>query len=253
MLRRIRNKKRKIGLLMRRKSSMAFSLRKIEQAGVSFGAKLRALRRDRGLNYDQAAEATRLPRRIIEAFEHDAFSALPESVYARNFLKTYVRFLGGDEAYFLDCFDEARGTCDFVDPLLLPRRKVRRAWFLVTPRIFRYVGLGAVGFLILGYLGFEVKRIVTPPAIEIAVPYDGLATDEGMVEVAGRVFEEAEVYIDGEQILLNQDGTFVAQVDLERGLNLITVEAKKRYSRTSRVDRRVVFEEKTDDLSTIMR
>ena len=74
-----------------------------------------------------------------------------------------------------------------------------------------------------------------------------------MVEVAGRVFEEAEVYIDGEQILLNQDGTFVAQVDLERGLNLITVEAKKRYSRTSRVDRRVVFEEKTDDLSTIMR
>lgn len=228
-------------------------LRKIEQTGVSFGAKLRALRRDRGLNYDQTAEATRLPRRIIEAFERDDFSALPESVYARHFLKTYVRFLAGDEAYFLDCFDQARGTCDFVDPLLLPRRMVRRAWFLVTPRIFRYVGFSAVALLIFGYLGFEVKRIVTPPSVEITMPYDGLATDDATVKVAGRVFEEAEVTIDGEQILLNQDGTFVAEVDLERGLNLITVEAKKRYSKTSRIDRRVVFEEKFDDLSTIMR
>lgn len=232
---------------------MPFTLRKIEQTGVSFGAKLRALRRDRGLNYDQVAEATRLPRRIIEAFERDDFSALPESVYTRNFLKTYVRFLAGDEAYFLDCFDQARGTCDFIDPLLLPRRKVRRAWFLVTPRIFRYVGLGVIALFIFGYLGFEVKRIVTPPAIEIAMPYDGLATDDATVKVTGRVFEEAEVTIDGEQILLNQDGTFVAEVDLERGLNLITVEAKKRYSKTSRIDRRVVFEEKSDDLSTIMR
>ncbi|MEK7666029.1 MAG: helix-turn-helix domain-containing protein [Patescibacteria group bacterium] len=231
---------------------MGFTLRKIDQAGASFGAKLKALRRDRGLNYDQVAEATRLPRRVIEAFELDEFCSLPDSVYARHFLKTYVRFLGGDEAYFLDCFDHARGTCDFVDPLLLPRKKVRRAWFLVTPRIFRYVALGAIGFFILGYLGFEVQSIITPPTIELVTPNDGYATDKATIEVAGRVFEEVEVYIDGEQILLNQDGTFLAEVDLERGLNLIMVEAKKRYSRSSTLFRRVIFE-KSDALSTHIR
>lgn len=230
---------------------MGFTLRKIDGADASFGAKLKALRRDRGLNYDQAAEATRLPRRVLEAFEGDNFCLLPDSVYARRFLKTYVRFLGGDEAYFLDCFDHARGTCDFVDPLLLPRKKVRLVWFLVTPRIFRYAALGCVALLIFAYLGFEVKSIVTPPTIELVSPLDGSATDRATIEVAGRVFEEVEVLVDGEQILLNQDGTFVAEIDLERGLNLITIEAKKRYSRSSTVFRRVIFE-KSETVSTTL-
>jgi len=236
---------------MKQRRNMSFSLRKIDSAGASFGAKLKALRRDRGFNYDQAAQATRLGRGVIEAFEHDEFCLLPDSVYARRFLKTYVRFLGGDEAYFLDCFDHARGTCDFVDPLLLPRKKVRRAWFLVTPRIFRFVGLGCVALAILGYLGFEVKSIVTPPGIELATPNDGYATDKATIQVQGRVFEEVEVYVDGKQILLNQDGTFLAQVDLERGMNLISIEAKKRYSRSSTLYRRVIFE-KSDNLSTTL-
>lgn len=218
-------------------------VRKIDHAKATFGQKLKALRHDRGLNVEQVAEATRIHPRIILALEADDFGHLPEPIYTRNFLRNYVRYLGGDENYFLQCFEDARGTCDLVDPMLLPREKVRRARFLVTPRIFKFAALGVVGCLILGYLGFEVRRILIPPMIEIVSPTDGLTTDSAMVTVKGKVFEQAEVLVNGEKILLNKDGTFSADVDLDRGLNLITVEAKKRYSQKSSVFRRVVLEE----------
>lgn len=222
---------------------MAFVVRKIEQAKATFGEKLRALRRDRGLNVEQVAEQTHVHPGVIRALEADDFSRLPEPIYTRNFLKTYVRYLGGDEAYFLDCFEVSRGTCDFVDPLLLPRKRVRRARFLVTPRIFKFLSLGVAGCLVLAYLAYQVHSIVVPPKIELVEPYDGLSTEEAIVTVRGRVYEEARVLVNDKVILLNKDGSFAAEVDLDHGLNVITVEAKKRYSKTSTMYRRVVLEE----------
>ncbi len=222
---------------------MGFMVRKVKHASASLGQKLKALRHDRGLNVEQLASATHIHPRIILAFEADDFARLPEPIYSRSFLKTYVRYLGGDEKYFSQCFEDARGTCDLVDPMLLPRQKVRRARFLVTPRIFRSVAVGVVACLILTYLGFEVRRIVIPPTIEILGPVDGETTDSAIVTVTGKVFEQAEVMVNGEKILTDKNGTFVADVDLDRGLNLITVEAKKRYSQKSTVYRRVVLED----------
>lgn len=234
--------------MSQKRSSVAFMIRKIEHAGASFGQKLKALRRDRGMNVAQAAEATYIHPRIISAMEADQFHKLPEPIYTRNFLRNYVRYLGGDEHYFLQCFEDAHGTCDLVDPMLLPREKVRRAHFLVTPRIIKSVLLAGVACLVLVYLGFEVRRILIPPVIEIASPTDGLTTGSAMITVTGKVFEQAEVIVNGEKILINKDGTFAADVDLDRGLNLITVEAKKRYSKTSTVYRRVVLDSQNQNI-----
>lgn len=234
--------------MSQRKANMAFTVRKIEQAGASFGQKLKALRRDRGMNVAQVASATYIHPQIISALEADQFHKLPEPIYTRNFLRNYVRYLGGDEHYFLQCFEDVRGTCDLVDPMLLPREKIRRTRFLVTPRIFKSILLVGAACLVLAYLGFEVRRILIPPMIEIAAPTDGLTTDSAMVTVKGKVFERAEVIVNGKKILTNKDGTFAADVDLDRGLNLITVSSKKRYSQTSTVYRRVVLDNQNQNI-----
>ena len=44
------------------------------------------------------------------------------------------------------------------------------------------------------------------------------------------------------KVLPAKDGSFDTEVILERGLNVITIEGSKRYSRTTTVHRRVILE-----------
>jgi len=104
--------------------------------------------------------------------------------------------------------------------------------------------------LILVYLGFEVREILVPPQIEILNPGDGFSTDQAIVSITGRVFERADVLINGEKVLLDKNGTFIADIDLEQGMNLITIEAKKRYSKISTVHRRIILENEISDKLT---
>ncbi len=225
-------------------------VRKIEQTDCHLGDKLKALRHDRGFNIKQASEATHLHAGAISAFEKGDYNKLPEGIYAKQFLRTYVRFLGGDEKYFLECFETERGTCDFIDPLLLPRQKARRSLFIVTPRILKSAGICLTLSLILAYLGFEIREILIPPQIEILNPGDGYSTDQAIISIKGRVFERADVLVNGEKVLLDKEGVFTSDIDLERGLNLITVEAKKRYSKVSIVHRRIILENENYDKLT---
>jgi cytoskeletal protein RodZ len=61
----------------------------------SVGFRLRSARERRGLDLNEAAVATRIDRRFLEALEEDASpQAFPEEMYARAFLREYARYLG---------------------------------------------------------------------------------------------------------------------------------------------------------------
>src|SRR6266702_1782031 len=58
------------------------------------GRALRRARQRRHLTLDDASQATRIPRRFLEALEDNApLDTFPAPVYARAFLREYARFL----------------------------------------------------------------------------------------------------------------------------------------------------------------
>lgn len=69
------------------------------------GKELKELRLLKGLTLKQLSELTRINIKYLEYLEQNNFTFLPE-VYVRSFLKTYVKFLGGDEKKFLEMFEE---------------------------------------------------------------------------------------------------------------------------------------------------
>ena len=54
--------------------------------------------------------------------------------------------------------------------------------------------------------------------------------------------DDTTVVINGETVIISEDNTFTTEVDLIRGLNVVTIEAKRRYSRPAVIYRRVVFD-----------
>ncbi len=56
------------------------------------------------------------------------------------------------------------------------------------------------------------------------------------------------VLINSEEVVVNDDQTFSAEIHLDRGINTITIEASRRYSRKVRIERTVLFNPDTVSL-----
>ncbi|MGB9664538.1 MAG: helix-turn-helix domain-containing protein [Ignavibacteria bacterium] len=69
------------------------------------GKELKELRLLKGLTLKELSDLTRINIKYLEYLEQNNFTFMPE-VYVRSFLKTYVKYLGGDEKKFLEIFEE---------------------------------------------------------------------------------------------------------------------------------------------------
>jgi transcriptional regulator with XRE-family HTH domain len=227
---------------------MTFVIRQFDTE-KSIGELLRDMRKAVNLTLGEAAAGTKVRRNIIEALEANAHERLPEPLYSRNFLRAYVKYLGGNEDYFLERFEAERKTCDFTTASRLPRAKARAWDFFVTSKLVKVLSLLLVAGAVIGYLGWQWRGLVAAPTLQVQSPADGERTVEATIRVAGAAEPGATVLINGVPVLLNPTGGFDTEIVLERGLNVITVESHKRYSKTATEYRRVLLD--TDRASAI--
>ncbi len=229
---------------------MVFVMRKLDRTPATLGAKLRALRRGQAVSLGDIERETHVQRVYLEALEHGEYSKLPEPLYTRNFIRAYARALKADEKYFLELYAEEVGRCDLMGPARLPRQRVKRGSFFNLPRAVTVGIMALFVATVLGYLGFQWQAMLQAPVIVLNTPGDGLATDSAILPISGQIDSgEATLTINGEPVVVGVDHAFSTTVDLTRGLNIITVEAKRRYSHSALLYRRIVFEPKSSTIS----
>lgn len=223
---------------------MVFVMRKLDRVPQTLGEKLRALRRGQAVSLMMLEETTHIQRRYLEALERGRYDELPEPLYTRNFIKAYARVLGADESYFLELYEQESGRMDLLAPHRLPRQRVQKAWFFSSAAFLKFSLLAVVGTLFVGYFLWQVGGMLRPPHIVIVSPTDGFAAESALVVVHGRVEnDDVTLMVNGHQVVVNDDKTFSTTVDLSLGLNVITVEGARRYSKKAIEYRRVVFDE----------
>ena len=230
---------------------MTFVMRKLDQLPQTLGEKLRALRRGQAGSLAMLEETTHIQRKYLEALERGYYDDLPEPLYTRNFIKAYARALGADETYFIELYEEESGRTDLLSPHRLPRERVRKNRFFVLSRLMTTMSIVCVAVGVLGYLGWQIRGLLEPPMVVLDTPSDGMYANSAMLDVEGLVLEDdVTLRINGEEVVISDDNRFQTMVDLSRGLNVITVEAERRYSRTAVIYRRVVFDaEETTPIS----
>lgn len=222
--------------------TMSFVIRKFDYQ-ETLGAKLKAIRRSANLTLSELSAQTKIRKSFLSAFENSDYAKLPDKIYARHYLKTYIRALGGDEDYFLEQFESECGTCDFTKHARLPRRRTSAWQLFVASRYIKVFFVVAIAVGVASYMGYQLRAIVAPPDLLIYEPSDGFLTFEAHVTVSGHAEQGAKVVINGLTILLSQDGSFETEVALERGVNLIMIESTKRHSRPATEYRRVVLKQ----------
>jgi len=84
------------------------------------GEYLRKMREYRGYSIEESAAATHISARYLRAMEDGDFQSLPGRTYAFGFLRSYVRFLDGDEEGLMAAMSE-----DYPDEEISPPNKSR--------------------------------------------------------------------------------------------------------------------------------
>ncbi len=209
----------------------------------SIGETIKSLRKRQGISLDMVAKATCIQRKYVVAFEKDAYHELPDQLYARHFLRLIVQAVNGDAEYFLSRFDEECGSCPaMVDELRTPRQRISKQLLTQWRRVASRVLIGGVALLLLFYMGQQIHTLLAPPRLLVDAPNSDIQTATATLVVSGQTEPEVQIKVNDTSVLADPTGRFTTQITLTRGLNIITVEAQKKYGQTNLVQRTVYLE-----------
>jgi cytoskeletal protein RodZ len=209
------------------------------------GPILKKARQEKGLKIKEVFQEIKISPKFLKALEEGQWGLFSSRVHARGFLKIYAEFLGlnVDEvlAFWRREYKGARGEerpPTFLAPIKRPR-------FVITPG--RIVSLATLIFIVLFllYIFIEYRSFAGAPILIIDQPLSDTITKNDVLNVVGRTDPDAEVFINGQKVAVDDKGSFSIKLTLAAGANPLNFEAINKLGKTRKETRTVVLEKKT--------
>lgn len=223
----------------------------------SVGALLAQARAEKAVTCAEIARRTKIPERYLTLFENDAHGDLADDIYTKIYLKAYGKFLGFETGALLEHYRRERvralgqARVDVGPRKMHPSQSIPGGQLVVTPRIVQAALLGIVAVGVLVYFGVQLTKIVTPPTIVLSSPAEGLVTTNRTVSVEGTTESEVALVINGKSISPDETGRFKDSLDLQEGLNVITIVGTKKHSKSMTVTRRIIALPRTEPATAL--
>jgi cytoskeletal protein RodZ len=205
-----------------------------------FGEKLRQARLFKNMRLEDVSRKINISTKYLSALEEENFDNLPSGLYRKNFLKEYANYLGLDSLELIKQLETTPENDSVDNPF--SQKILKKSTFLVFPKIIRNILFFLSVIICFLYLIFYFQRIVSAPSLTIIYPEKNLLIKNISIDIKGQADKEAEIKINGELVLNNNNGLFSQTVNLKKGLNTITISAKKKYSRESTATRQILVE-----------
>lgn len=218
-----------------------FALNKISDDKELIGERLKRERKERKIDIAEAAKETKINIKYLEAIEAGEFENLPKGMYGKNFISEYAVFLGINPKKILELFEAEFESGTKRDYKKLFVKRISRAHhFLTIPRIVKNTIIIFIVLVCLAYLGYYINNIITPPEILFYGFEEDEILEDNFIVIKGETDPEAELLINEETILLDNDGNFQKKINLKTGLNTIIVSVKKKYSKEKIIKRNII-------------
>ncbi len=190
---------------------------------------LREEREKAGLSLEDLSLKIQISLKYLKSLEDGDYDLLPGDVYAREFLKKLARHWHLNAPAVQQIYQKEKSA-----QLTLPAFKLKKnyqasgGW--LSPRSIKQAVVAAVILALVGYLGWEVKNIYTPPKLTIISPPSETVTTNSYLAILGQAEPETTITINQQEILADESGNFNQTVDLTVGLNVFKISASKKHS-----------------------
>ncbi len=201
----------------------------------TLGVLLKEVRLKKGYSLNKIEGKTKIKRNFIEGVENEDWGALPEFPVVVGFVKNISAALGISSKRAVALLRR-----DYPPkPLSINPKPDIGNKFSWSPRLTFLVGVGAILVLILGYLGFQYVKFVSPPTLIVYEPTENQVITSTKVDVSGKTDSDATVSVNNQPSLVGDDGKFQTQILIFEGTNEIIIKATSRSGRETVVRRKI--------------
>lgn len=227
-----------------------FKRKKIDS--LTLGERMKKIRSDRRLSLNEISKHTRIQAKYLEYLEEGKYSKLPADVYVRGFLRSYAEFLGLNEKSLIKIYEREKGIQKnirkteneekVIEPLKLTK-------WVITPRIIIGTLVALLIFSAFFYIYKEVDTFISEPRLVVTNPQEGQKIEGKNVTVKGVTDKDSVLNINGQSVIVGENGEFITDISLQKGNNTINVISRNKFEKESTRSVSVIaeFEESNEE------
>jgi hypothetical protein len=204
----------------------------------TLGEYLQQVRNQLNLDIKTVSLLTQIKPSYIELLEASNYQQLPADVYVRGFLKSLADFYHIKEQILIDQYEKERGF-ESVNNHGPEKKKAVDNWLSLNPRTLIVGGSLLVALLAVVYVAFEIRSVLAPPYLSLTEPGSDITVNGNSAVISGKGEIGAEVFINNQPVLSDQNGEFSETLLLKPGLNIIEVTEKNKFNKVSKITRQI--------------
>jgi len=215
-----------------------FCIKKLEKSDTVCH-QLKKLRERKKISLETASKETMISIKYLTAIEECRFSDLPRTrAHRKAYIKKYGKFLGLNENNLSKKFDKEEGLDDIKN---IQTQKINHVMKSESISIWlRNIVTGLFLLLFVIYALWQIQGILQPPRLFVYSPPEGFVTASMNIIVEGKTNKENRVSVNGEDLMVNNEGHFSGRIDLSKGINTINIIASKKHGKTTSITRNII-------------
>lgn len=201
------------------------------------GEILKEKRLEKNLSLSDIEKATRIREKFLKAIEEDNFSLVPGFTYLYGFVGTVAQYLGLPKERVLAVlrrqYEEKKIPVlpKGIEKPLLPNAFLTKVSIPIT-FIFALI-------ILFVFVYFQYKIFNSSPKLVIDYPDKEITVKTDDITVKGSTNKDSRIFINGQEISVNENGSFSANIKISQGSNKLIIVAVSKKGKETKVEKEV--------------
>ena len=190
------------------------------------------------LSFRKLEEATKIRASFIKSIEEENWNVLPTFTTVLGFVKSLSTTLGVDQNMAVAVLKR-----DYPPKKLnispKPDAFSRFTW---SPKLTFAIGTVFVILVILGYIGFQYAKFISPPDLNVDSPKENQTVDGNSVLVFGSTDQDVKITVNNQPVLVDADGKFSVNLGVTETTREIDIIATSRSGKERIISRKITVQ-----------
>lgn len=198
---------------------------------ITIGQQFADERKRQKLTIEEISKSTKIRPEFLEAIEKGDYKKLPGSSYAQGFVRNYAKFLGLPVEKSLAIFRREFNTEKSFDVLPKGFSSPNENRFIKIKIGRSMLVIAGAFFLIFVFILFQYRAAFLNPSLTISSPKQNETIKSLSISVKGKTDPDVTLFIEGEGVSVNSDGTFSSEISLFPGRSSVSFIVENRFGR----------------------